>query len=161
LLELYPDAYFLFMQRDGRDMAASRKLVGNFNQSIQQIAKGWCDQMSRFAEFAARPGVHARFVNYERLTSQPEPELRAVIEFLGLPWDDRVLNFQDEDLTIYKNPMGHLSADQVNKPINTSSVGRWKRDLTADEIAQFESIAGSTLLSLGYEISQPQLAADS
>ena len=117
--------------------------------------------MSRFEQFAAKPGVKARLVNYERLTSEPEAELREVINFLGLPWDDRVLAFHDEDLTIYKTPMGHLSADQVNKPINTSSVGRWKRDLTAEEIAQFESIAGPTLARLGYEVYQPQLTGGS
>ena len=55
--------------------------------------------------------------------------------------------------------MGHLSADQVNKPINTTSIGRWKRDLTATEIATFESIAGPTLRELGYELSQPQRVA--
>lgn len=161
IFELYPHASFLFMQRDGRDMAASRKLVGNFKQSIDQIARTWCDQMSRFEEFSNCPGVRARCVNYERLTADPESELRDVLEFLELPWDDRVLNFQDEDLTIYKNPMGHLSADQVNKPINTSSVGRWKRDLSPGETAAFEAIAGHMLAKLGYEVSQPQLAGDS
>lgn len=157
LIELYPESYVLYMQRDGRDVAASRKLVGNFKQSIEQIARSWCEQMSRFEQFAAKPGVNARLVNYERLTAEPEAELREVIAFLDLPWDDRLLQFHDEDLTIYKNPMGHLSADQVNKPINASSVGRWKRDLTSEEIAQFEFIAGPTLARLGYEVYQPQL----
>jgi hypothetical protein len=160
LFELYPDACFLFMQRDGRDMAASRKLTGNFKQSVEHIAKTWCDQMSRFEEFSNRPGVRARFVNYERLTADPESELRDVLEFLELPWDDRVLNFQNEDLTIYKNPMGHLSAEQVNKPINTSSVGRWKRDLSPGELAAFEAVACHMLAKLGYEVSLAQMAGD-
>jgi hypothetical protein len=155
LLQMYPGAYFLFMQRDGRDMASSRKLVGNFSQTVEHIAETWLQQVTRFQKFAKRPGVQARMVNYERLTSEPEQELRGIMQFLGLPWDDRLLNFHDEDLTIYQNPMGHLSAEQINKPINSSSVGRWKRDLTADEIAAFESIAGSLLLELGYETSQP------
>ncbi len=45
-----------------------------------------------------------------------------------------------------------LTADQVNKPINTTSVGRWKKDLNSEQIAAFESVALSTLTEMGYEV---------
>lgn len=157
LIEVFPNACFLFMLRDGRDMAASRKHVGEFNQSIEHIAEGWVKQVRQFQRFARTPGVRARMVSYDRLTHEPEAELREIIAFLDLPWDDRVLNFQDEDLSIYRNPAGHLSADQVNKPINTASIGRWKRDLSTEEIAAFEAIAGSMLMELGFELASPTM----
>lgn len=148
---LWPDSYFLFMQRDGRDVAASRRTVGEFGQGIEHIAGAWRDQIRRFMEFANRAGVNAHIVRYETLTTDPRSELEKITQFLGLPWDDRLMSFHDQDLTIYKNPTGHLSRDQVNRPINTSSLGRWKRDLTADEVAAFESEAGELLAELGYE----------
>ena len=152
LASLYPDSsYFLFMLRDGRDVAASRKKVGSFDQPIDHIARNWSRQARRFQEFIDTPGVRGRFVRYERLTSEPEVELREIAQFLDLPWDDRLLSFHDQNLTIYRNATGHLSADQVAKAINTSSVGRWQRDLTAEEVGAFEVVAGSALADFGYE----------
>ncbi|HWB21027.1 MAG TPA: sulfotransferase [Phycisphaerales bacterium] len=150
LHRMYPQASFLFMQRDGRDMAASRKMVGDFDQSVEHIASGWVKQLQQFRRFAEQSGVRALMVHYERLTAEPETELRRIIDFLELPWDDRLLSFHDEDLTLYRNPTGHLSANQVNQPINGTSVGRWKRDLSPQEISVFEAVAGDQLEALGY-----------
>lgn len=151
MAELWPDAYFLFMLRDGRDIAASRKNVGEFNQTAAQVARGWGQNVQKFREFAEQTGTRARMVRYERLTDEPEAELREVFEFLDLPWDDRVLNFHQQDLSIYRNPSGHLSAEQLTHAINSGSVGRWKKDLTAEEIAAFEQEAGDLLEGVGYE----------
>lgn len=159
LHELWPDSYVLFMLRDGRDVAASRKMVGDFGQGIEHMMEAWRDQTRKFLAFAEREDVNAHIVRYEQLVTDPEPELRAIMEFLGLPWSDRLLAHHDQDLTIYRNPTGHLSRDQVNKPMNATSIGRWKRDLTADEIAVFEREAGDLLAELGYE--SAGVAADS
>ncbi len=153
LQELWPDSYFLFMMRDGRDVAASRRTVGDFGQGIEHIAGAWRDQIRNFQKFAQRDDVYAHIVHYEKLVTDPEPELRAIAAFLDLPFSDRLMSFHDQDLTIYKNPTGHLSRDQVSKPINAGSLGRWKRDLTAEEIAAFEAGAGELLHELGYELS--------
>ena len=151
LAELYPEASFLFMLRDGRDIAASRKRVGDFNQSIDHIARGWSSQVEKFRRFASRPEVRARMVPYERLAGEPEQELRELMEFLGLPWSDRLLSFHNLNLTIHRNPVGHLSGEQVKNPINTASIGRWKEDLTPQEIASFEAAAGEMLARFGYK----------
>lgn len=152
LNELYSDsAYFLYMLRDGRDVAASRKNVGNFNQPINSIAKNWFTQAQKFQQFAEGRGVRARFVHYERLTKSPETELKELMDFLELPWDDRLLSFHNQDLTIYRKETGHLSASQVKQPINTQSVGRWQNDLTPAEIDEFETVAGSALVDFGYK----------
>src|SRR3990172_8741657 len=70
LAELYPDAHFLFMLRDGRDVAASRKNVGEFNKTVTAIAESWCAQVESFRQFAARYGQRAQMVRYEELTSR-------------------------------------------------------------------------------------------
>ena len=44
-----------------------------------------------------------------------------LIDFLGLPWDDRCLRYWESDRTVMT-----LSYDHVNKPIYDSSIGRWK-----------------------------------
>lgn len=153
LHEMFDDVYFLFMLRDVRDIVSSRKLVGNFNQSPGKIARSWLREVEKFQKFAEQPSVQARFVRYEQLVADPEPELREICEFLELAWDNQLLHFYKEDLSLYRNPTGHLSADQVSKPINTSSVGRWKQDLNSKELEAVETIAGTMLNRLGYGLS--------
>ncbi len=58
---------------------------------------------------------------YERFTGEPERETRALIEFLGLDWDDACLSFHEADRAVIT-----LSFDQVRRPMYRSSVERWK-----------------------------------
>ncbi len=60
-------------------------------------------------------------VQYEDLVADQERHSRRIIEFLGLPWDDRCLRYYEADRTVMT-----LSYDQVNRPIYDSSIGRWK-----------------------------------
>lgn len=150
LYKLYPESYFLFMLRDGRDIAASRKVVGDFNQTIEHVAEGWCKQIRKFEKFSEKIGKRAVFVPYERLATQPESELRDLMLKLDLPWSDQLLSYHTLNLSIHRNSTGHLSGKQVKSPINTSSIGRWHKDLEKNEIDRFESIAGEMLEKLEY-----------
>ena len=47
---------------------------------------------------------------------------RRLIEFLGLPWDDRCVDFHKSD-----RPVKTASVAQVRKPIYKTSVQRWKK----------------------------------
>ena len=40
--------------------------------------------------------------------------------------------------------------ERLRGPIDTGSMGRWKRELTSDDIRAFERIAGRTLRDQGY-----------
>ena len=59
---------------------------------------------------------------YENLTANPEAEIRNMLEFLGLPWEDACLKFNERESTVRT-----FSQLQVRAPINTGSVDRWKR----------------------------------
>ena len=60
-------------------------------------------------------------LQYEKLVTKPDETVRSMIEFIGLPWDEKCLQFFDQTRTIKT-----LSKDQVRSPIYTSSVYRWK-----------------------------------
>lgn len=61
-------------------------------------------------------------VRYEDLVHDTEGQAKGVLDYLGLPWDARCLDF-------HRNPrrVNTASAAQVRKPIYTSSVKRWQR----------------------------------
>ncbi len=142
--------YFLFMQRDGRDVAASQKHVGDFKKEIRQIAKAWSKQTESFHKFCRRNDVNARVIRYETLAEHPEQVCLEIANFLGLTWSGRMLQSHNLDLSIHRNTASHLSADQIRQCINTKSIGRYKYDLTPDELAVFNDTAKSTLEALGY-----------
>lgn len=61
-------------------------------------------------------------LDYESLVAAPELHIRALLQFLDLPFDERCLSFHSTGRTVMTP-----SRDQVNKPINTQAVARWRR----------------------------------
>jgi tetratricopeptide (TPR) repeat protein len=61
-------------------------------------------------------------VDYEELTSAPEPAIRRIIASCGLPWDDACLR-PEQNRRAVKTP----SKWQARQPIYRSSVARWRR----------------------------------
>ena len=61
-------------------------------------------------------------LHYERLTAQPEAEIRKLLEFCDLEWDDACLDHTRSGIRTVT-----ASYDQVRRPIYTNSVQRWKR----------------------------------
>jgi hypothetical protein len=61
-------------------------------------------------------------VVYEELVEDVEGGSRRLLEFCGLPWDDRCLRF-------YENPRSvrTVSKLQVRQPVYKSALGRWRR----------------------------------
>jgi hypothetical protein len=61
-------------------------------------------------------------VNYEEIVDDPEREIRRIIDFAGLPFDDRCLRFY-ESASVVRT----ASVNQIRNPIYRGSVGRWRR----------------------------------
>ena len=61
-------------------------------------------------------------VQYEELVADQEGVSRAIVEFCGLDWDPRCLDFQHND-----RPVSTASLFQVRRKMYTTSIGRWRR----------------------------------
>jgi tetratricopeptide (TPR) repeat protein len=60
-------------------------------------------------------------VNYEDIVRDQLAVSRAIIRFIGLPWEDEVMRFHESPA-----PSATASAVQVRRPIYTSSLGKWR-----------------------------------
>ena len=90
-------------------------------------------------------------LRYEELVAAPETSVRRILGWIGEEWDPAVLDYHEAD---HDNPeKTESSAGQIERPLYTTSLGRWKRDLSVGDLRKFEKIAGETLEFLGYEIS--------
>ncbi|WPZ34285.1 sulfotransferase [Thalassobaculum sp. OXR-137] len=61
-------------------------------------------------------------LSYERLVEDPETVARALLNYCGLPWDDRCLDFANT-----RRIVRTASVEQVRRPIHAQAVGSWKR----------------------------------
>lgn len=61
-------------------------------------------------------------LKYEELVADTEGKARELLDFIGLPWEDRCLAFYEA-----KRPVKTASVTQVREPIYTRSVDRWKK----------------------------------
>lgn len=59
--------------------------------------------------------------DYDAFIAEPERRLRALLEFLGLPWDARCLEFHQ-----LRNTVKTASYWQVRRPLYGSASGRWR-----------------------------------
>jgi tetratricopeptide (TPR) repeat protein len=69
---------------------------------------------------AALPG-RVLDVQYEDVVAGLEPQVRRVLDFCGLPWEDACLRFHETERAIRT-----ASSEQVRQPIYDRSVGYWK-----------------------------------
>ena len=60
-------------------------------------------------------------VQYEELVANQETVTRRMVEFCGLEWDERCLQFHQA-----KRYVATASYDQVRQPLYNKSAGRWK-----------------------------------
>lgn len=150
LYRRHPQACFFIMIRDGRDVLASQLNVGNFQTSAEECAQQWRNHILDFRDFRRECQARTMEIHYETLVEDPQSVLRNVCEFIGVDYDPAMLMYHKQDLTLFRNPHGHLSHKQISLGLNKNSIGRWKRDLSTEDTGIFEAINSDLLAESGY-----------
>lgn len=88
--ELYPNARFVHIVRDGRDVVRSLVHQDFGPDDVESAAVEWCDAVATGRTQGARV-AHYLEVRYEHLATAPEATIREVFERLDLPVDDDVV----------------------------------------------------------------------
>src|SRR3954447_17047570 len=143
---IYPDAHFVHIVRDGRDVARSIVAQPWGPKTIEGAAQEW-----RTAVVAARgaslPPQTYREIRYEDLLADPEPVLRDVYGWLGLDAEDRIVAAAVNEATVGAN----LGASPSG-----IAVGKWRDVCSSRELSAFDGVAGDLLAELGYPPSFPE-----
>jgi tetratricopeptide (TPR) repeat protein len=93
-----------------------------FSYDLEHFGLYYRDYVRLMAHFdAVDPGAVHRVV-HEQLLADPEAQIRALLDFLELPFDEACLKFHET-----KRPVRTASAEQVRRPIDRSGVESWKR----------------------------------
>lgn len=126
---LFADARIVWCRRDPRDIALSI-----FSESFAPSATYATDrddiafviaQQERLMRHwqAVSPLPILEF-EYERVVADTEAQIRRLVDFAGLPWDARCLDFHASGRSVQT-----LSRWQVRQPMHARSVGRWRHYL--------------------------------
>jgi len=152
-LRLFPEARVLFPLRDPRDVCVSYffTLLPLNHVSVAATDLGsTCEHCAHtlacwqhWREAIPHPWLETR---YEDLVSRPEPEVRRTVEFLGVDWQDALLNFHER--VTEKGVRTPTYAD-VAQPLYRRAVGRWKN--YEKYLAPHLAILRPWLRAFGYE----------
>jgi len=147
--ELFPTAKFVHLIRDGRDVTCSILPQNWGPNTVKDAARRWVECIEKGV---AHRGDTERYmeVRYEDLATEPEREVRRVLDFIGEEFEPQMLEYHRQDHDMPADT--ESSAAQVARPLYTTSIGRWKRDLGARDLKRLLKIAGPTLEFLGYEV---------
>jgi tetratricopeptide (TPR) repeat protein len=103
-----------------------------FSYDIKDIARYYRDYVALMDHMdAALPGRIIR-IQYEDLVADPERVTRALLDRLGLPFEDSCLRFHENT-----RPVRTASAEQVRRPINRDTIDQWRNyEPWLDELKQ-------------------------
>jgi tetratricopeptide (TPR) repeat protein len=125
---MFPGVPFIFALRHPCDVVLSgfMQSFGLVNFSTIEAAADYYDAlMSIWTAARETLGLNVHTVVYEELVGDPEAVLRPLIAFLGLEWDDRLLDHRRTARN--RGAIITPSYDQVTEPVTTRASGRWKR----------------------------------
>lgn len=125
--QVLPRARFLYVQRDPIDNCLSCYFqdfanVASFTMDLSDLAHYYREHHRLISHWrSALPEGALLVVPYAELVADPQTWSRRIIEFIGLEWDARCLEF-------HKTRRSVLTAShwQVRQPVYSRSVGRWR-----------------------------------
>jgi hypothetical protein len=160
-----PEARFIHLVRDGRDVAASfKRMWFGRGEDVSAQAAYWLSSI-RDARQQAQGLKHYMEMRFEDLVLKPAESLRNICDFIEIQYDEAMLRYHehsrerlDEFADWHKND-GRLWAskndrlaifERTSVPPDQSRIGVYTADLTPAEIATYEGIAGELLREFGY-----------
>jgi tetratricopeptide (TPR) repeat protein len=125
---VFPNARIIYMRRDPIDTCLSCYFqdfasMAPFTLDLMDLAHYYREHHRLMTHWrAVLPTGTLLEVPYAELTADPETWSRKVIEFIGLDWDPKCLDFHNTE-----RPVLTASSWQVRQRIYTSSVERWRK----------------------------------
>jgi hypothetical protein len=131
LARLYPEAQFIHVIRDGRDVAASNLSLRWGPSTVKEAARRWKTLFTKGQSTINTKRLRCMVVRYEELVESPRAVLQRLFDFLGLDAD--------------------LDAILSSMPVSRERSGTWRSVFSREDRRIFASEAGDLLIQLGYE----------
>ena len=149
IVQGFPEARFVHIVRDGRDVSISWIDARFGPKNIFYAARYWKRYLAHVRDLrAAVPASRLIDVDYASLLAKPERTLQRICDFLGESYDPAMLEYY-RGAAPY--PTDARNVVTLEKPILRQNAGKWRGALSDDELRVFEATAGDMLEEYGYE----------
>jgi tetratricopeptide (TPR) repeat protein len=92
-----------------------------FSYSLSDMGRYYADYVRLMAHFdRVLPGRVHRVI-HEQLIEEPEVHVRAMLDYVGVPFEEACLNFHEN-----RRAVRTASSEQVRRPINRDGVDQWR-----------------------------------
>ncbi|HMO18413.1 MAG TPA: sulfotransferase [Oligoflexia bacterium] len=156
ILSEIPKAKVIVLIRDGRDVALSRR--DRNGSTVETEIIEWVERNKKSIQFFKHPSV--KIVRYEDFIHDSSNVINDILLFLNLP-NEYLLNYHkkpvtwgSKDLTRPQRKDGSWHGQyrnwQINQPLYSNSVGRWKSEMSYYEKLICEKHAADLLKLFGY-----------
>jgi hypothetical protein len=144
-------AKYIYLYRDGRDVAVSFRKAVVGEKHFYHIAGDWAATQRLALGLRDRIGSNRFFsCRYEDITAFPERTMRSLCDFLGYRYSPSMLDFHRTDEARKAAGSSELWGNVVN-PVMSNNTRKFLREASAEDVRIFEQVAGDVLDSLGYE----------
>ena len=157
IAEILPEARFVNVVRDGRDVAVSlieaRRSWSGFGADdteavLVEAARSWNTGLALAAAAAPALGDRLLDLRYEHLRAEPVSACAALYAHCGMVATASEL---DDALAVTDIERGERPSG-AGLPIRAGRVGEWRERFGIRDARRFERIAGGTLVDTGYEL---------
>ncbi len=153
LAGMFPEAKFVHIIRDGRDVANSYLERDEWGPaSMAEAAFYWRSRVGRGRAAGAALGP-SRYteVRYEDMVDDPEGTTRRLCDFLGLAYQPQMLEYHLRGREFAASTKHPEAFSGLDKPV-TKGMRDWRSEMAPDNVALFETIAGDLLQDLDYDV---------
>jgi len=134
-------ARYLFVLRDGRDVALSNFQVSWGQRNAHASARRWVRMLEAVDTFSTRIDRNRLMtLRYEDILQDPEPAIAALERFLDAP--------------LANERRARLLSTMAANP-RRDNFGKWKQQMSPGDIRAFESVAARQRAAHGYECVDP------
>jgi hypothetical protein len=151
---LFPEARFIHVLRDGRNVALSMKRASEswdptmgVGLPMEMRAEAWRRQVENIRSQRAGLGGRYMEIRYEEMRADVSGALRTMFDFAGTPYDDRLL--EEIAATTQLDAYGEPALQSGFR--GGGEKGGWRRKFSLREAWGFHRAAGELLVELGYE----------
>ncbi|MGR9087532.1 MAG: sulfotransferase family protein [Gammaproteobacteria bacterium] len=152
LLLKFPEARYLYLTRDPRDMALSWKNNSDHPGGVVKAARQWQkDQQNSLKHYHVLKSVEkACFLRYEELIAEPVRCLEAILSFFGLNYEESMMNFYMDEMT-QRNAGMQKAWSNLARGVLSDNKEKYLGELTEREIKAIEKICYFEMKILDYQ----------
>lgn len=142
---------YIYIYRDGRDVALSFKKAIVGPKHIYHLAKKWLKEQELSLDWLNTLDEDRYIiVRYEELIAHPKITMQVICDKLNIPFTENIFDYFHSHESFATAHSGAMWKN-LTKPIIADNYNKFKKELSAEDIQLFERVAGKMLERLKYK----------